>query len=328
MKKTHVICPRCGTDWESTESRKPCPQCNFQADANDARDIKNKASGCGGWAGLVAVGVIASIVLVALMSPSDTPPAPVEQSQPVNVRQNEPTQQSVPIIAEIQPETGSEDSVAQTETGFRFIPGLSAADVHGNFTSRGFGLSSDFRDSANKIWRCTTGTPIQNEMMIEIFGPSEAQITLVRATYINVSGDDRSAVTTTGSKPFLSELGNLIYDGSDTNRAQRWISSNVGNTKTTTIGHVSFELIANPKAQRVRMLLIRPRSVVTDVADGNNAEQDPVFREKKATSKVEMAKLIFNEKDNSVARKRLQQVIDDYPETEAAKQALKLLERL
>ncbi|HIE98968.1 MAG TPA: hypothetical protein EYQ63_18700 [Fuerstia sp.] len=135
-------------------------------------------------------------------------------------------------------------------------------------------------------------------------------------------------MTTAGSKPFLTELGNILYEGSDTHRAPRWINGNVGNTKTTTIGDVSFKLIANPRVPRVRMLLIRPSSVDTDVLDNNDPKQAAVFREKKASSKVEMAKLLFNDKDNLVARKRLQQVIDDYPETEAATEARKLLDQL
>jgi hypothetical protein len=57
-------------------------------------------------------------------------------------------------------------------------------------------------------------------------------------------------------------------------------------------------------------------------------EQDPAFRENKAASKVKMAKSLLNEKDNSVPKKRLQEVVDDYPETEAAKEAEGLLEKL
>ncbi len=328
MKQIQVTCPGCGTDWESADSRPRCPQCGLRADANDAREKRNKPSGCGGCAALVAVGVIASIVIVALMSPSENTPAPVAQPQPVNGRQNEPTRQSVPIAPENQPGLDSEEVPIQDKTGLRYIPGLAAVDVYGIFTSRGFSLAQDFGDASNKIWRCTTEQHEQNRMTVEVFGSSDTRITWIRAIYVNISGDNRSAVTTAGSKPFLTELGNILYEGSDTHRAPRWINGNVGNTKTTTIGDVSFKLIANPRVPRVRMLLIRPSSVDTDVLDNNDPKQAAVFREKKASSKVEMAKLLFNDKDNLVARKRLQQVIDDYPETEAATEARKLLDQL
>ncbi len=72
----------------------------------------------------------------------------------------------------------------------------------------------------------------------------------------------------------------------------------------------------------------QPKSVTDTVSSKDEPEQATAFRENKAASKVKMAKLLLNEKDNSVAKKRLQEVVDDYPETESAKEAKGLLEKL
>ncbi|MEK6236346.1 MAG: hypothetical protein N2C14_16690, partial [Planctomycetales bacterium] len=63
---------------------------------------------------------------------------------------------------------------------------------------------------------------------------------------------------------------------------------------------------------------------------GSGESKDPAvsdaLAEKKAASKLRLAKLLLNNK--SVARRRLQDVIDEFPKTEAARQAAKLLAEL
>ena len=82
-------------------------------------------------------------------------------------------------------------------------------------------------------------------------------------------------------------------------------------------------------AGRAEKAAVKEQAVKEQVSAKMAAKaQDPAFREKKAASKVKMAKLTINGKDNSVAKKRLQDVVDDYPETEAAKEAERLLKGL
>ena len=153
-----------------------------------------------------------------------------------------------------EPETEPASNPAEaTSEAPPHIPGLTAVDVHGNFTNRGFTLTKDFSDSENLIWRCVEETG-QHKMTVEAFGASVTRITLVRATFSNYSRAD----TDRSCREFMAYAASVPYEGSDPERAQRWVEANLGAARETTIGGVTFELI--PSAPRVRMLTIRPEA--------------------------------------------------------------------
>jgi|GEM_PF-2578765 hypothetical protein len=76
-----------------------------------------------------------------------------------------------------------------------------------------------------------------------------------------------------------------------------------------------------------------PSANTESTATKKPAETDPPPRnkesdEKAAASKLKLAKVFIKKRNTSVARKRLQSIIDDYTETKAAGEARKLLEGL
>jgi hypothetical protein len=211
----------------------------------------------------------------------------------------------------------------------KFIPGLSPAEICSKFTGMGFGLREEVFDRGDQVWQGTLGDSPQSleDKNVTIYGVAPDGVISVTTYYVNTSGDDSRRATNAGCRPFFADVARISYEGSQPNEAKAWVTKNLGKNVTKEFGGVTFELIANPDSVRSRVLLI---TVEGDDGDHLNqqAEQDPAFREKKAASKVKMAKLLLNEKDNSVAKKRLQEIVDDYPETEGAKEAEGLLEKL
>jgi hypothetical protein len=133
----------------------------------------------------------------------------------------------------------------------KYIPGLAAADVHANYTKLGFKLTRDFNDPEQSIWNCVKET-IGDDVKVDVFGASPTRITLVRMIYINNSGGD----TDERGAQYLEYAATIRYDGSQPEKARTWVKRNIGKDATTTIGGVSFELIA--AAPRVRTLLMQP----------------------------------------------------------------------
>lgn len=131
------------------------------------------------------------------------------------------------------------------------IPGLAAVDVHANFTNKGFTLEKRL-DTVQSEWRCKDESSARL-MLVEAFGnPGPTRLTLVRGTYSGYTSDnvDKEAAE------FLGYVASVPYDGSDPYRARDWVERNIGANAKTTIGGVSFELIAS--APRVRTLIITP----------------------------------------------------------------------
>lgn len=134
------------------------------------------------------------------------------------------------------------------------IPGLAAVDVHGNFTNKGFTLEKRL-DPVQSEWRCKDENGTRS-MLVEAFGDSPTSLTMVRGTYTGYASGDVNKE----AAEFLGYVSSVPYDGSRPSEARGWVERNIGSNAKTSIGGVSFELIANPTAPRVRMLMITPRS--------------------------------------------------------------------
>jgi hypothetical protein len=129
------------------------------------------------------------------------------------------------------------------------IPGLAAVDVHGNFTNKGFTLEKRL-DPVQSEWRCKDENG-KRSMLVEAFGDSATSLTMVRGTY---TGHASGGVNKEAAE-FLGYVASIPYDGSRPSEARGWVERNIGSSATTSIGDVSFELVAN---RRVRMLIIKP----------------------------------------------------------------------
>ena len=298
-------------------------------------------TGCAGSAGCLLVVVFAAFFLIQVIQTGNQVredireqerterPAQAETEERPN-ENTDPEQGGVPNTVE-HPRSAKQTFVEVDGTVLKFIPGLSPADVYSKFAERGFSLEEDVF-GPDQIWMCTSGHSLQSlqQKDVDVYGVAPNGVISVVAMYVNSSGDDAARVTNNGCQEFFSDVASIKYDGCQIDTAQAWVTKNVGLNTTTMIGGVSFELIANRDFPRSRVLRIQVAtdSVSAKIEREQKVEQDPAFREKKAASKVKMAKLIINGKDNSVAKKRLQDVVDDYPETEAAKEAERLLKGL
>lgn len=210
------------------------------------------------------------------------------------------------------------ETIEQEET----IPGLTAVDVHGNFTNKGFKLTTEHRPAFSfeggsypeeTVWSCTEETSA-HQTLVEVFGASPTQITSVSVTYSNYSRGS----TNQGCKDVFGNVASIHYHGSQPKIARVWVKKNIGKNAKRTIGGVNFELFAN--APRSRMLVIQP---VTGKERMNvEIETDPEIR---ASKKLKLAKLLLKKKE-SAGKRWLQEIIDEFPGTAAAKEAEELLE--
>ena len=132
------------------------------------------------------------------------------------------------------------------------LAGLTAADVHGNFTSRGFTLTTRL-DPVQSEWKCTD-TNGNRMMLVETFGNSATFITMVRGTYVSYG----TSVDRSDASQFLGFVASIPYSSATPTAARAWVENNVGQNVTSTFGSARFELIANPNTPSVRMLIITP----------------------------------------------------------------------
>lgn len=216
------------------------------------------------------------------------------------------------------------------------IPGLSAADVYAVFTEQGFALSTEafpeevdsgIRMPPSTLWECGKrgGGPL--EPKVQIFGYSDSEIMNIRGFYFGTSSDAR--VIRRESRRLLEDVAAIEYTGSRPEEAKQWVRENVGQNAKTVIGPVSFELIA--AAPRVRTLIIQPVSPHDAPLPGENGtnnrsvEPDPARLDELAAEKLRLAKKLL-EKNGAAGRRWLQEVIDKYPDTDAAQEASMLLQ--
>ena len=212
----------------------------------------------------------------------------------------------------------------------KYIPDLTAVDVHGNFTNKGFDLTKDF-GSEQTVWRCIKKTP-GNQGMVEVFGRFPTQITMVRGTYNNYSDDD----TNQDPLELLAYLASIQYGGSQPKTASSWVKNNIGKNATITIGGATLELIA--RVPTSRMLIIQPaRHTEPELQtpqqlNSPNTEPSPEEQTKKnekaAAAKLRLAQQFIDKGENSIARDWLSKLIKEFPDTKAAKEAKEKLDAL
>lgn len=216
------------------------------------------------------------------------------------------------------------------------IPGLSAAAVCTIFTKQGFDLSTEVlpeqigagvRLPGAILWECSQpGKQSTLRSNIHVFGYSDSEIVNVRGMYVGNSSDGR--IIRRESRRLLEDVASIEYTGSRPGEAMRWVRENMGQNTKTVIGPVSFELTAT--SPRTRALVIQPVSeeYASSMSENERADAsaapDMNTLNALAAAKLRLAKILM-EKNDAVGKKWLQEVIDEYPETEAAQEASVLL---
>ena len=241
---TLIKCKECGE--EVSRKSKVCPHCGAKV---------RRTFGCLTYG---ALGFLL-LLLIAPLMPERRRSDSTESGRSAGTRAAaRSTEEAGTGVAREEDRKKSEESVARKE---KYIPGLVAADVYLNFTKRGYSLETSydppFEDSGVKfpgqrIWRCKRVVRGSQEL-VEIFGRSAQEITLVRGIYMGA----RPADVNSEARVFLGFLASIPYDGSQPEEAKAWVLKHVGRHALTTIGGVKFELTA---VGHSRMLQLTPIS--------------------------------------------------------------------
>lgn len=134
--------------------------------------------------------------------------------------------------------------------GERYLPGLTAADVHMNLTNKGFTL--DKRFGGGFIEYTCKKKNSESEIIVEAYGRSASQIRYIEVTVLNYSQYNTNDI----SKWVCSYIATLPYEGSNPTQARDWVLRNISKTTSTIMGKVKFEICAN--APRARVFTMKP----------------------------------------------------------------------
>lgn len=135
----------------------------------------------------------------------------------------------------------------------QYIPGLTAVDVHGNLTNKGFSLNKNLKPG-NVYWECKNQNS-EHLYHVFIYGDNASNIFQVKATVLNYSSKSTESL----AKDFLGFIATIPYTGSKPNEAKNWVISNINKSCTTSIAGVTYEIVANPSSPLCRILIIYTR---------------------------------------------------------------------
>jgi len=124
----------------------------------------------------------------------------------------------------------------------KYLQGMTAADLHGNLTDRGFKLEKKLSGDFN-YWRCTQKTSTY-EYEATAYGDSPWKIYKVEAVVLNFSAQSNKKV----GRDFLAFIASIPYDGSEPHKANEWVKANVGKATSIVISNAKFELFVNGRS--------------------------------------------------------------------------------
>jgi hypothetical protein len=144
--------------------------------------------------------------------------------------------------------TNSSEQTAAAAEGSnapKFIPGLVAVDVYGNFEKKGFTLNKDIAaDHCTFTCDLTNG---ENVYTVTALGKAPASIDKIEAT---------ASFTRPGAEAqqFIGYAASVPYTGANTAAATQWATDHFDKGGDTTIGSVRFVLTAAVPTARVLAL--------------------------------------------------------------------------
>jgi len=139
----------------------------------------------------------------------------------------------------------SEQSVAKDEETPKYIPGIAAIDVYGNFEKKGFTLDKDLA-SDHCTYTCSR-TDGDNVYTVRALGKDASSINKVEASVNFVKKDDDVS-------QFIGYAASVPYTGSASSAATQWAIEHFASGGDTTIGTVRFVLTAATPTARVLAL--------------------------------------------------------------------------
>jgi hypothetical protein len=140
--------------------------------------------------------------------------------------------------------SGSPDKTDETadDAKSKTIPGITAVDVHGNFTNKGFTLKDDI-GAKSSTWTCHS-TDGDKDYTVKIFGSSASAIDRIDAMVIFEKPD-------VNSRQFIGYAASVTYTGSNGPAATQWATDRFDTGGDTTIGSVRFVLIKGNETSRI-----------------------------------------------------------------------------
>jgi hypothetical protein len=140
--------------------------------------------------------------------------------------------------------SGNPDKASETtdDAKPKTIPGLTAVDVHGNFTNKGFTLDKNI-GAESSTWTCHSADG-DKDYSVKIFGKSASDIDRIDAMVMFAEPDNNS-------RQFIGYAASVTYTGSNGPAATQWATDHFDTGGDTTIGSVRFVLIKGNETSRI-----------------------------------------------------------------------------
>jgi len=130
------------------------------------------------------------------------------------------------------------------------IPDVDSSDLLSALTRAGLACSSVSLDSGGLTWTCSADGARAGYLVV-IHGARTDSIKRLRATVTRAASDFIAA-------RFLASLAALSYDGAEPARARDWVTRNLADDVSTTIGPVRFVLSGAPGARTLELVAREP----------------------------------------------------------------------
>ena len=139
----------------------------------------------------------------------------------------------------------SEQTTKAAEDAPKYIPGLQAVDVYGNFEKKGFTTNKDI--AADHSTFTSSMTDGEKVYTVRALGAKPSSINKIEAS---VTFSNPDAI----SKQFIGFAASVPYTGSNGTAATQWATDHFDKGGDTTIGTVRFVLTAASPTARVLAL--------------------------------------------------------------------------
>lgn len=124
------------------------------------------------------------------------------------------------------------------------IPGITASDIHGNFTKKGFVLTKNI-GSDFSTWTCADYKYMREYKVVASGkGPDEIVSVDITATFDNELDNE--------TKEFLGYAASLPFKGSSPQAAKDWVIENI-NGGLTRFGDVTYKLSSSNNSRILKM---------------------------------------------------------------------------
>lgn len=146
---------------------------------------------------------------------------------------------------DILPVNSDLDSSNESDISLKYIPGLTAVDVYGNFEDIGFVIEKNF-SSDLKEWICTLDDRGVS-YRVTVLGDSPLKILSVTGIAILTNTNSDISI----SKDFFNYLCSIPYDRSNSALVQNWLSNNFNSSSSKVVSGVTFSIRSPTKVSKL-----------------------------------------------------------------------------